>query len=345
MTDPAEQRGLGARARRLILPVALAVGTLVLSLGFTFWRSSEPEEPQTADSRISFDADTAARAPTGGTSRLTSVLAEAAEFVAPGGDGVPSEPSGSRDDLPMPFDCIIEPSEVVEVGSPVTGVIEKLYVERGDDIEAGQVLAELESGAEKAAVQVARARARMDGDVQSREVSLELGEQRRERAKKLFEHEALSLDLRQEVETEAALAKLELKRAREERELAKLELVRAIEALKRRTVHSPIPGVVVERMLSPGEVVDEEPILKIAQLDPLRVEVILPSAMFGSVKTGMWGAVIPEMPGDRVHAALVTIVDKVVDAASGTFGVRLELRNPDRQIPGGLHCQVSFLRE
>ena len=43
--------------------------------------------------------------------------------------------------------------------------------------------------------------------------------------------------------------------------------------------------------------------------------------------------------------APVTIVDRVVDAASGTFGVRLELPNPDRDIPVGLQCQVRFLTE
>jgi hypothetical protein len=35
----------------------------------------------------------------------------------------------------------------------------------------------------------------------------------------------------------------------------------------------------------------------------------------------------------------------VIDAASGTFGVRLDLPNPDGQIPGGLHCTVKFLDE
>ena len=34
-----------------------------------------------------------------------------------------------------------------------------------------------------------------------------------------------------------------------------------------------------------------------------------------------------------------------IDAASGTFGVRLELPNPEQAIPGGLHCQVRFLAE
>ena len=40
--------------------------------------------------------------------------------------------------------------------------------------------------------------------------------------------------------------------------------------------------------------------------------------------------------------ARVTVVDRVVDAASGTFGVRLELPNPDYRLPAGLKCKVRF---
>jgi multidrug efflux pump subunit AcrA (membrane-fusion protein) len=37
------------------------------------------------------------------------------------------------------------------------------------------------------------------------------------------------------------------------------------------------------------------------------------------------------------------VVDKVIDAASNTFGVRLELENPDYAIPGGIRCNINFL--
>ena len=79
-------------------------------------------------------------------------------------------------------------------------------------------------------------------------------------------------------------------------------------------------------------------------IDPLRVEVILPSAFYGTIAEGQRAAVEPEF-GDTVHIAQVEIVDRVIDAASGTFGVRLELPNPEQAIPGGLHCQVRFLAE
>ena len=324
----------------LAVPVVVVSAALVLGPGLALWR--KPSD----DARSSYERDTrvpseAEFAPDGGAPD-SAAFAESAEFVVSRHASTNAEASGGDG---SPFDCIIEPSRVVELGSAVIGVIEKMHVERGGDVEAGQVVAELESGTESAAVEVARSRAQMTGEVRSRQASAQLGDQRRERARELFDHEAMSLDVRQKFETEAELAELELTRAREQQELARLELKRAIEALKRRSVVSPISGVVVERMLSPGEVVDEEPILRIAQLDPLRVEVILPSALFGSIRKGMWGAVMPEVPGDRVHAALVTIVDRVVDSASGTFGVQLELRNPERKIAGGLHCRVTFLRE
>ena len=285
-----------------------------------------------------------------------SVQMVASLGLRPGGDAeTPPELDPALDALPgatanfglsdPTLDCIIEPSEVVEIGSPVTGLIETIGAERGDNVEAGQILVELESGVERAAVELARVRSRMRAGVQSREAQLALGERREVRADDLFDENALSLDQREQLEMDAELARLELRQARENRELAQLELRQAIQALARRTIRSPIPGVVVERLMSPGEVVDEETILTVAQIDPLRVEVILPAAMFGTIRPGMRAAVSPETGNKQVHLAAVTIVDRVIDAASGTFGVRLELSNPDQSIPGGLHCRVRFLSE
>ena len=98
-------------------------------------------------------------------------------------------------------------------------------------------------------------------------------------------------------------------------------------------------------MEAPGEVVKEEGILAVAQIDPLRVEVVLPAALFGKLEAGMRAKIMPELPADGAYVASVEIVDRVIDPASGTFGVRLGLPNPDFGIPSGLHCQVSFLAD
>lgn len=267
------------------------------------------------------------------TSRLTGRWLEDEE----------SKRSSARDLSRENLDCIIEPFQVVEIGTPVTGLIEKVHVDRSDRVARGQVLVQLEASVESAAVDLARARAGMVGQLQSREVRLGLGERKQERGNALYESKVLPADLRDEIDAEAQIARLELVQAREERELAALQLRQAQELLRRRTIASPIEGVVIDRLMSPGERVEEEPILRIAQIHPLRAEVILPSAMFGQVKVGMRAAITPEIPGDEVHVAKITVVDSVIDSASGTFGVRLELPNADHRIPGGLHCQASFL--
>lgn len=274
--------------------------------------------------------------------RETSVSAEPAApsaepwFEQPAATAAaPSDPGG--------YECLLEPSERVAIGSPVIARIDRVLVERADVVEAGQVVVELDAAVERAAVQVASARADMVGVVRSREATAELEAKRRERAAKLFAEKTLSLDSREEIETQAKVAAFEAQRAREDQRLAKLERERAQADLERRSVRSPIGGVVVERLMSEGEVVDDETILRVAQIDPLRVEALLPASDFGSVHTGMRAAVTPEIPGDEVHVAEVVVVDRVIDPASGTFTVRLALPNPDHAIPSGLHCRVRFL--
>jgi hypothetical protein len=63
------------------------------------------------------------------------------------------------------------------------------------------------------------------------------------------------------------------------------------------------------------------------------------------VDVGMQAEVMPESPVGGVYEARVTVVDRVIDAASGMFGVRLELPNPSYHLPAGLKCQVHFRRE
>jgi hypothetical protein len=98
----------------------------------------------------------------------------------------------------------------------------------------------------------------------------------------------------------------------------------------------------VERLLSPGEFAKQTPILKLAQIDPLRVEVIAPVALLKKIAVGMRAQIMLEAPVNGAYEARVTVVDRVVDAASGTFGVRLELPNPGYKLPAGLKCKARF---
>lgn len=243
---------------------------------------------------------------------------------------------------PDQFECLVEPFQVVKVSSPVKGLIETVQVDTSDVVEQGQVLVELESSVEKATVEAARARAKMTGEIGARKADLAFKKRQAKRMLDLFRKKAVSSHEKDQAETDVQLASMELRKAREQNTFAGLELKRAEAIMKERVIKSPISGVVVERLMNAGEFVREEPILSVAQLDPLRVEVILPSSRFGSIKPGSTASVLLESPVGKAVAAKVTKVDRVIDAASGTFVARLEVPNPDYTLPGGLKCKADF---
>src|SRR6185295_15155046 len=86
----------------------------------------------------------------------------------------------------------------------------------------------------------------------------------------------------------------------------------------------------------------DKPILKIAMIDPLRVEVLIPVAHYGSISNASELTVTPELPNAQAVVARVSRIDKVLDAASNTFRVRLTLPNPGNKLPAGLRCKVEL---
>ena len=240
------------------------------------------------------------------------------------------------------LDCVMEPHEIIDVASRVDGIVDELAVERGDFVEKGQVLAKLDSGVEEAAVAAARSRARASAELNANSISVDFAKRRQERLAKLYNDKVISSEQMDEVATEATLSKIRLDQARENRRIAELELARSLEILDRHTITSPVDGVVVQRYLAPGESTEDQPIMRIAQIDPLRIEVIVPVIAFGSISKGQGAYVYPEAPKEGKFPAEVTVVDRVADPASGTFRVRLSMPNPDYAVPSGLRCSVEF---
>jgi RND family efflux transporter MFP subunit len=243
------------------------------------------------------------------------------------------------------FECLIEASQVVEIRSSVDGVIATVNVQRGDVIRKGQALVELSSAAERLAVESARYRSTMEGQVSSARNRIDYATKKLARATELAQQNYTSAQARDEADAERRLAESELQAAIENRELAKIDHRRAIEQLALRTMTSPFNGVVVDRMLNPGDLAESgsgrKPVLKVAQIDPLRVDIVLPASVFGQVKPGTKATVVP-VGGNGRYAASVKLVDKLIDAGSGTFVARLELPNANHAIPGGVRCTAQL---
>lgn len=242
------------------------------------------------------------------------------------------------------LDCLINPYVVVSVSFSAEGVLDTVSVDRGDLVKEGQVLATLESSVERANVALAAARARAESAMKSNQVRLDFGVRKFERTDQMYKKDLVPLKDLDEAETQKILAAIGVLEAKENREIAELELERARAALAQRTMRSPVTGVVTERLLWAGEFVKGTAVLKLAQIHPLHVEVIAPVMLLGKITVGMRADVLPEAPVGGSYAATVTVVDRVVDAASGTFGVRLDLPNRDYKLPAGLKCKARFGR-
>jgi len=243
------------------------------------------------------------------------------------------------------YDCLIEARQTVNVRSPVEGIIESLKVHRGDAVKRGQLLATLESGTERAALAVARSRATMQGEIKSAEARADLAKKKWLRADELQRKSFVSKNARDEAESEYRLATEQLRAARENQRLAQLDVKRAEQVVDERSIRSPVNGIVAEVMLRPGELMSsnqKDPIMQLLQVDPLNVELVLPVSQFGKIRHGQRAQVLPEEPVGGKYVAQVEVVDQVLDAASGTFGVRLRLPNPGNRIPAGVKCRAHF---
>lgn len=252
--------------------------------------------------------------------------------------------------LPLPaqadsFDCLIEPVQMVELASPVTGLLSAVMVKRGDRIAKGQVLATLESHAEQAAADLARYKAELRGPTRLAQTKIDFSERKFNRRRDMAGEKLLPVQERDDAEADYKQAQAELQVAQENLQVARLESLQQSSLLNLRTIRSPFDGVVVDQLAYPGEVVEpggtKNAILKVAQLDPLRVRVILPSSAFGKLTLGMQAAITPEVQAGR-YSGKISIIDRVIDAASGTFVVFLDLPNPKMEVPSGVKCKAEF---
>jgi RND family efflux transporter MFP subunit len=235
---------------------------------------------------------------------------------------------------------------VLEIRSPLEGLVEKVTADRGDLVRKGQELAVIDAAVDRAQAAIFKYRSELEGAVRAGQSKVVLTAKKLERAQDLQSKSFVSVQARDEALNDKQLAEAELLVANENKKLADLEHKHQVEVIRLKSIKSPINGVVVERILNPGELaesgVGRKPILKLAEIDVLYVEVLLPAEAYGQVKIGTPVEVTPEIPPATKHRATVKLVDRVLDAASGTFGVRLELQNAKRELPAGVRCKADF---
>ena len=236
------------------------------------------------------------------------------------------------------------PFRMVELATDAGGVVQKVHCEEGDVVKEGQLLVELRSDMVKAERAVTLSRlesARVQ--VTASEITHAQRKMDLDRVAALAEKKIVSQEDHDKARLEMELSRLAIDNARAQVKMIEVAVQRDDEAVRRTQVRAPHEGTVVRIYKREGEAVQERtPVASISCLDPLYVIANLPIATAGRVLPGAKGRLTLENLPGRTLECDVTVVDNVVDPASGMYRVKLTLPNPDRRTAAGAKGTISL---
>ena len=222
----------------------------------------------------------------------------------------------------------LDPVWQAKIASKIAGRIQSVLVNEGDYVEAGTVLAALDSSEIDATVNAAR------GSVYDAKANLEQAETTLARYQRLLEKGAIS---QQEVDNasfarDMAAGKLESAQGTYENAYSRMEGTRVI------TPHS---GYVVKRYYQEGYYAkDTDALFNVADISTLLVKINIPEGQIGAVTIGSIAEIeVPAMP-DKKFQGKVTKIAAVADAPGRTFAAEVSIPNADGLLRGGVYANV-----
>lgn len=210
----------------------------------------------------------------------------------------------------------LEAKADAEVNSKATGLVQTVLVEEGDQVQAGQILATLDT--ERQRIQLAKGKAEL-GQLKSEMVRIE----------KMYQQKLVSADVYDKLkwQLESMTASVEMQ-----------EL-----SLRDTEIRAPISGVIARRYVKVGQLITEyssKALFHVVSQQRLEAVVNLPESQLQQVKVGQLAAL--SFAGLPVHQAKVVRISPVVDATSGTARVTIGVDNADLTLKAGMFAQVEL---
>jgi len=231
----------------------------------------------------------------------------------------------------------VEPIDKIDVGTQVSGVINKIYVDFNSNVKKGQLLAELDKLTLKARLFQSQA------DLASAQNELTFQEQNYSRTKKLYETLLVS-----EVDFESAQYKYNSAKTSVDR--LKSALDQAEVNLSYASIYSPIDGVVLARNVEEGQTVaasfSTPTLFSIAKdLTKMKVEANVDEADIGQVKVDQRVTfTVDAFPEDTFDGRVTQIrLNPTVSSNVVTYKVIIEAPNPDYKLMPGLTASISII--
>ncbi|MCP9440410.1 MAG: efflux RND transporter periplasmic adaptor subunit [Nitrospira sp.] len=224
------------------------------------------------------------------------------------------------------------------ISSPLQGRVIEVRAHLGDRVKAGDILLVVDSP------DIAQAYS----EYVKEDSELEYATRAYELAKDLYEAKALALKDLKQAENELVKAQAEFRRAKERLLSLRITPEELDKPLDKQTItsrfelKSPLTGVVVERAVTPGQLVMGEVLFTIADLDQLQVLADLYERDVALVKEGQSAVVKVEAYPDIDFPARITAVGDIVDSSTRTIKVRALVNNKARLLKPEMFARLQL---
>jgi len=241
------------------------------------------------------------------------------------------------------------------VASEITGKVVEVLVDEGNVVQAGDLLARLDSTLTESDLNLAKSRA-VASEAAANAIAADLRDAERILARiqalqqKNFATEA---DLTK-ADARVAVLRAQQAQAQAQVQTARLDAKRASEVLAQHHIRAPFAGVVIERSAQPGEMISpisagggytRTGICTIVDMDSIEVEVDVNEAFIGRVRAGgPVTAVLDAYPEWTIPASVIAIVP-TANREKATVKVRIGFRQKDPRILPDMGIKVTFLDE
>lgn len=239
----------------------------------------------------------------------------------------------------------VAPFAEAAVVSEVAGTIEDLPVEKGQEIKKGDIIAVVEHAEASAGLQEAEAALQAaQAQLLQAEAKLRNVETEHKRISILFDDGVASQQMLDEVDAgrDVAVAAKEVALAQVAQARAAVQQARVF--LDNHTILAPISGMITERYVDEGDKNNpSEPIVSIAQTDPLKVLCDFPECDLPLLRLGQNAFLeVDAYPGERFPSE-VKIIDPCMDASARTVGAELWAANTENRLRAGMFARVTVM--
>lgn len=241
-------------------------------------------------------------------------------------------PEPGKSELGVPLPAEVQAYVEAPIYARANGYCKRWLVDIGENVDAGQLLAEIDTPEVDEQLEQAKA------EVAQADASLALAKSTAERWTDLLKTASVA-----EQETAEKKADYELKKANLEAAKANLHRLEDLKSFAR--VTAPFAGTITARNTDVGQLIvagSGHELFRLAQTNPLRIYVHVPQTLSREVETGQSAELtISEMPG-RKFAAKVVRTAGAMEPGSRTLLAELQVDNPKNEILAGSYAQVEF---